>query len=148
MAGFYHLALFLFRRKDKSALYFGIFGVLIAFRTLFVGESFAFFAFPELSFSLTRKIQTLTYYLGIPVAFLFFREILPLYFHKIIAKITLIIVITSYSIHYTKLYENVYFPERMKLLRFSKGNIIEEAVYEAGFSYIKIPLGDIRNNFV
>jgi len=90
MAGFYHLALFLFRRKDKSALYFGIFGVLIAFRTLFVGESFAFFAFPELSFSLTRKIQTLTYYLGIPVAFLFFREILPLYFHKIIAKITLI----------------------------------------------------------
>ena len=90
MAGFYHLALFLFRRKDKSALYFGIFGVLIAFRTLFVGESFAFFAFPELSFSLTRKVQTLTYYLGIPVAFLFFREILPLYFHKIIAKITLI----------------------------------------------------------
>ena len=38
---------------------------------------------------------------------------------------------------------NVYFPERMKFLRFSKGNIIEEAVYEAGFFYIKMPLGDI-----
>jgi len=89
MSGLYHLTLFFFRKKDRSALYFGIFGILIAVRTLFVGESFAFFAFPELSFNMTRKIQTLTYYLGIPVAFLFFREILPAYFHKIVARVTL-----------------------------------------------------------
>lgn len=91
MMGIYHLALFFFHREDKSALYFGVFGVLIAIRTLFIGESFAFFAFPDLSFSITRKIQTLTFYLGIPISFLFFKEMLPAYFHKNVAKITLIV---------------------------------------------------------
>lgn len=37
----------------------------------------------------------------------------------------------------------VYFPEKMKLIRFSQGNVIEEQVYEKGHHYIKMPLGDI-----
>lgn len=37
----------------------------------------------------------------------------------------------------------VYFPEKMKLIRFSKGKVIEEQVYEKGHHYIKMPLGDI-----
>ena len=91
MMGIYHLALFLFRRKDKSALFFGIFGILVAIRTLFIGESFAFFAFPELSFVIARKMQTLTYYLGTPIIFLFFREMFPTFFHEKIARITLLV---------------------------------------------------------
>ena len=91
MMGVYHLVLFFFRRKDKTALYFGIFGVLVAIRTLFIGESFAFFAFPDLSFAIARKMQTLTYYLGTPIIFLFFREMFPVYFHEKVARITLLI---------------------------------------------------------
>lgn len=37
----------------------------------------------------------------------------------------------------------VYVPEKMKLVRFSKGEVIEEQVYEKGHHYIKMPLGDI-----
>ncbi len=37
----------------------------------------------------------------------------------------------------------VYFPETMKMIRFSQGNVTEEQVYEKGHHYIKMPLGDI-----
>lgn len=37
----------------------------------------------------------------------------------------------------------VYFPEKMKMIRFSQGNVTEEQVYEKGHHYIKMPLGDI-----
>ena len=37
----------------------------------------------------------------------------------------------------------VYFPEKMKGIRFSQGNVTEEQVYEKGHHYIKMPLGDI-----
>ena len=37
----------------------------------------------------------------------------------------------------------VYFPERMKLLRFSQGNVTEEQVYEKGHHHIMMPLGDV-----
>lgn len=37
----------------------------------------------------------------------------------------------------------VYFSEKMKLIRFSQGNVTEEQVYEKGHHYIKMPLGDI-----
>ena len=35
----------------------------------------------------------------------------------------------------------VYFPEKMKMLRFSQGSVTEEQVYEKGHHYIKMPLG-------
>jgi|GEM_PF-4270438 len=38
--GCYHLALFIFRTKDRSTLYFGIYSLLISARTLLVGEIF------------------------------------------------------------------------------------------------------------
>lgn len=38
---------------------------------------------------------------------------------------------------------NVYFPERMQLLRFTKGKCRVEEVYEKGYHYIAMPLGDV-----
>lgn len=37
----------------------------------------------------------------------------------------------------------VYFPEPMKLLRFRGGAVSEEAVYEKGYAYVEMPLGDV-----
>lgn len=37
----------------------------------------------------------------------------------------------------------VYFPEKMKMLRFSEGSVTEEQIYEKGHHYIKMPLGDV-----
>ncbi|MEO1815560.1 MAG: diguanylate cyclase [Acetobacterium sp.] len=91
MMGVYHLALFFFRKKDQAPLYFGLFCILIAIRTLMIGESFLYFAWPDLDFVITRKIQTLTYYLGVPLILMFFRTILPDYFHARLTQIVLIL---------------------------------------------------------
>lgn len=90
MMGVYHLALFFFRKKDRAPLYFGLFCILVAIRTLLIGESFLYFALPDLDFTLARKIQTLTYYLGVPLILMFFRAILPDYFHLFLTKIVLV----------------------------------------------------------
>ena len=37
----------------------------------------------------------------------------------------------------------VYFPEPMKLIRFRGGEVREEAVYPAGYSFVEMPLGDV-----
>ncbi len=94
MMGVYHLALFAFRRKDRAPLYFGLFCLLVAIRTLMIGESFLYFAWPDLDFVVTRKIQTLTYYLGVPLILMFFRTILPNYFKRQIINMVMILSIT------------------------------------------------------
>ena len=91
MMGVYHLALFLFRKKDRAPLYFGLFCILVAIRTLLIGESFLYFAWPDLDFVISRKIQTLTYYLGVPLILMFFRAILPDYFHRKIIRTVMIL---------------------------------------------------------
>lgn len=93
MMGVYHLALFFFRKKDRAPLFFGLFCVLVAIRTLLIGESFLYFALPDLSFVVARKIQTLTYYLGVPLILLFFRAVLPDYFQVKIIKTVMLISI-------------------------------------------------------
>lgn len=37
----------------------------------------------------------------------------------------------------------VYFPEKMKMLRFREGKVAEEQIIEKGHAYIKMPLGDV-----
>lgn len=37
----------------------------------------------------------------------------------------------------------VYFPEPMKLIRFTAGRVLEETIYGKGFSFVEMPLGDI-----
>ncbi|MBC3804957.1 diguanylate cyclase [Acetobacterium fimetarium] len=91
MMGIYHLALFFFRKKDPSPLYFGLFCILIAVRTLMVGEAFLFYLWPDLDFVIARKIQTLTYYLGVPLILMFFKSMLPDYFHNQIVRVTQIL---------------------------------------------------------
>jgi diguanylate cyclase (GGDEF)-like protein len=91
MMGVYHLALFCFRRKDRAPLYFGLFCTLVAIRTLFIGEAFLFSFFQNLNFEIIYKVQTLSFYLGVPLILMFFRSILPQYFNQLIVRTTQII---------------------------------------------------------
>ncbi|AZO95865.1 sensor histidine kinase [Halocella sp. SP3-1] len=75
--GFYHLALFIFRTKDRSTLCFGIYSLLISFRTLLVGEIYFIKIFPKFNWELAHNIQTLSYYLGVPLVLLFLENIYP-----------------------------------------------------------------------
>lgn len=89
--GVYHLALFFFRKKNTSSLYFGLFCLLIGIRTLLVGERFFIYLFPDFSWEFAHKIQTLTFYLGVPSILMYFRSVCPRYFHASIIKIAQII---------------------------------------------------------
>lgn len=91
MMGVYHLALFCFRRKDRAPLYFGLFCILVAIRTLFIGEAFLYSFFQGLNFESIYKVQTLSFYLGVPLILMFFRSILPQYFNQLIVRTTQII---------------------------------------------------------
>ena len=84
--GSYHLALFFYRKKNISALYFGSFCVLIGTRTLLVGECFLIYLFPGFSWEIAHKLMTLTYYLGVPMILMFFMSTFPAYFNPRISK--------------------------------------------------------------
>ena len=86
LMGAYHLALFFFRKKNTSALYFGSFCILIGIRTLLVGECFLIHLFPQFSWEIAHKIMTLTYYLGVPLISMFFRSVFAKYFDARINK--------------------------------------------------------------
>lgn len=89
--GAYHLALYFFRKKNTSSLYFGLFCLLVGTRTLLVGERFFIYLFPDFSWEIAHKTQTLTFYLGVPLILMFFMSVYPQYFHARIIKIAQII---------------------------------------------------------
>lgn len=85
--GAYHLAVFFFRKKNTSSLWFGLFCLLVGIRTTLVGERFFIYLFPDFSWEIAHKIQTLTYYLGVPLIVMFFLSVYPRFFHRRIIKI-------------------------------------------------------------
>ncbi len=57
-AALYHIVLFLLRRQEKELLYFGVFCILIALRTVLTGTSFIMQIIPELSFEFGSRAAT------------------------------------------------------------------------------------------
>ncbi len=85
--GIYHLALFLFRKKDYSPLYFGLFCIFVGMRTALVGERFFIYLFPNFSWEVAHKMQTLTFYLGVPLILIFFHSLFPADFSQKLVRI-------------------------------------------------------------
>jgi len=71
MAAVYSFGVFINRRKDKAQLYFAIICVIIAIRTIFLGEGFLTTLLPHFNFMLSRKIKIWTFYSYIPFIILF-----------------------------------------------------------------------------
>lgn len=63
----YHFGLYLLRKKDRAALYFGLFCLLIAIRTMAIGEILIMSMFPDLDWETLIKIEYLSYYLSVPI---------------------------------------------------------------------------------
>lgn len=75
--GFYHLGLFILRRKDKTPLMFGVFCLLIGFRSIMTGEHFLVHSFPDLPWEIFIKMDYLTFYLGTPFFIYFLIYMFP-----------------------------------------------------------------------
>ncbi len=67
----YHFGFYMLRRQDKPALYFGLFCLLIAIRTMTTGGMVIMRMFPTLQWELLLKIEYLSYYLSVPVFVMF-----------------------------------------------------------------------------
>ncbi|MBN1243332.1 MAG: hypothetical protein JXA15_11575 [Spirochaetales bacterium] len=66
------MILFLHRRKERSYLYFSLFAVLVAIRTLVTGEYVMVDIFPSLPFEAIVRIEYATAFLALPAGILFF----------------------------------------------------------------------------
>ncbi len=75
--GIYHLGLFFLRRKERTALYFGLFCILIALRIVVTGERIFNNLVPSLSWDFFNRIEYLTFYMGPPVFVFFLRSLFP-----------------------------------------------------------------------
>jgi len=85
--GLYHLALFWFRKKDRSALYFAIFCFLILVRLLTTGERYLLKLWPSISWALLVRLEYLSYYLAVPAFALFMRSIFQNFSRRILILI-------------------------------------------------------------
>ena len=80
----YHLGLYLFRKKDRSPLYFSIFCFLISTRLLTTGGRYLAFYLPNLDWEVFIKIEYLSFYLAVPVFALFMRSIFPQFSQRVL----------------------------------------------------------------
>jgi PAS domain S-box-containing protein len=86
--GVYHLGLFVFRRKEPSALYFGTFCLMIALRTTLTGERSLISLYSGFNYwEIGLKLEYLTFYLGLPIFTIFIYTLFPQEFHKIILRV-------------------------------------------------------------
>lgn len=61
--GFYHVSLFLNRRRELPVLHFGLFCLMVAFRVPFTGEFFLTQLFPDFPLSLQLRLEYATVYI-------------------------------------------------------------------------------------
>lgn len=65
-AAIYNIGVYNKRKKDKAPLYFAIVCIIVAIRTVFVGESFFLSLFSNFPFAISTKIKILTFYIYVP----------------------------------------------------------------------------------
>lgn len=84
--GLYHLSFYIYRKKDKSSLYFGIFCLSISIYLLNVNEVFLYTLFPTISYQLAHSLLVI-FYLLVPFYLSFLYTLFPDDFSKNLIRI-------------------------------------------------------------
>ncbi len=103
--GLYNIALFLFRTKDKTPLWFGLFSLTVCARILATGSTTIAHLFPGFPWELQIKMELGVFYLGGLFFGMFFHEVYPLeikmkhlrFFNAVFIILTLLAIITPVS---------------------------------------------------
>ncbi|MEM7182370.1 MAG: adenylate/guanylate cyclase domain-containing protein [Spirochaetota bacterium] len=77
ITGFYHIGLYLLRRKDLSAIFFAGICLLISLRTMLTGQQFFFFLFPNFPWEVAVKLEYLCFYWVLPLFPYFYSAVFP-----------------------------------------------------------------------
>lgn len=93
--GLYHLGLFFNRKKETSPLYFGLFCLLLALRTISVSERIIMDTLTFLPFLAVHKIEYITFYYAIFVFYQFIYALFPTEASRLMYKILFIICIPA-----------------------------------------------------
>ena len=75
--GLYYLALFIMRRSEWAALYFGLFCLAIASRSILISERILYELIPDLSWSILQMIEHQLFFVCVPIFLWFFYHIYP-----------------------------------------------------------------------
>jgi two-component system sensor histidine kinase ChiS len=86
MMGLYHIVIYILRRTNRSALYFGLICLLVVIRILSLKEIFLLHLFPGIDIRLLIFNEYMTYYGGLTLTTLFIRELYPEEFSKKIIR--------------------------------------------------------------
>ena len=89
--GFYHLGLFMLRKREKSPLFFGLFCLLVALRITAVESRSLLDWLPFLSFYEVYRMDFFTFYAGVPIFSLFLFHLFRTEFNPNILKAFLIL---------------------------------------------------------
>lgn len=76
----YNYGLYIYRRKEKSYLYFSLICLLILLRQSTTGEKIIYDIFPNINWWIMIRIEYLSYTLVIPLFYMFVRVLIPKYF--------------------------------------------------------------------
>lgn len=82
--GFYHLALYVLRRQNRSPLYFGLFCLMIAIRSITVGQYFILELLPGIPWRLLIMVEYLSFFLPLPLIALFIHSLFPKDFPRLL----------------------------------------------------------------
>lgn len=86
--GIYHLGLWYLRRQEKVALYFGLFSLSVALRSLIVGERVAYLWPLPLNWENLQRLEHILLYLAIPFFARYFAYLYPRYVHRALLPLT------------------------------------------------------------
>ena len=75
--GFYHFGLYVWRRTEPSALYFGWFCILFSIRIMTAGDRYLWILWPDFNWYLGFKLEYFSTYLTMPVFVLFLSALFP-----------------------------------------------------------------------
>ena len=95
-AGLYHTILFSFRTREKALLYFGLFCIIIALRTLSTGTAFLMQMLPDLSFGIGSRIATTV----IPLSVISFMLFVHHFFEEGMGRWTLRVLLVLHWLYF------------------------------------------------
>ncbi|EQA38348.1 GHKL domain protein [Leptospira inadai serovar Lyme str. 10] len=82
LMGLYHLILYLMRRVDRSAFWFGLFCVDVSVRTFFTGSVFIYEKLSDQYWTYIHKVDILSFIVAIPLFSYFLGSVFPKEFHR------------------------------------------------------------------
>ncbi len=95
MLAFYHIGFHIFQRRETSALWFGLFCVIMAVRILSLGEQRLLYQILSFSWDICYRIEMLSFYIAGGIFYFFLRTIYPDESFGIIEKLTRILMIVT-----------------------------------------------------